>query len=113
MFLGEAVSRLIQKESRRREKLTLSLIESLANELQFRFELGVLRIQLLVRILQKSLEILDSFVACKKLAIGQSEFAFESSVLFDKLQKVDERISTIPERRRSRAGENVPASERC
>jgi hypothetical protein len=61
------------------------LVESLSNNLQLGFEFDVLRVELLIGILKKCFKVLDSLVTGEELAICESEFPLESSVLLDEL----------------------------
>lgn len=86
--------------------LTLSLIESLSNDLQLGFEFDILRVELLIGVLQQCLKVLDSFVTSEELAICESEFSLESRVLLDELGR--KRRNGSARRRRDSRGKQNP-----
>jgi hypothetical protein len=84
------------KEGRKhwRRRRTSRLVESFADGLQPRLELGVLLVHLLVRVEQERFEVLDPLVPRNELAFGERNVPLQGRVLVDKLWDTDSRVST-------------------
>lgn len=99
LFWGESARSALLR------RLTPRLIKSIAHRLESTLELDVLRVELVLRFVQQSLEALDSLVPGNELALCDRNVLLKRRVLLDELQ------STVSEAEGEKR--NVPASGRA